>query len=165
MEYRVRAPTTRELVTLTEKVKGCFLAAAEATGCTVAIDVPTPIVKHIVPNETLARVFQKHGESLGMRFIDADPADNIAVGASTDAGNASHVVPFIHPLYDIGTKALNHSKAFTEAAGTEAGHRETLKAAKALCFTVLDVLGNEKLLKDIKEEFHAEFNSTRAEKK
>ncbi|KAG0410671.1 hypothetical protein HPB47_012211 [Ixodes persulcatus] len=165
MEYRVRAPTTRELVTLMEKVKGCFLAAAEATGCTVTIDVPTPIVKHNVPNETLARVFQKHGESLGMRFIDADPADNIALGASTDAGNASHVLPLIHPLYDIRTKALNHSEAFTEAAGTEAGHLETLKAAKALCFTVLDVLGNEKLLKDIKEEFHAKFNSTWAEKK
>ncbi|CAN7999458.1 unnamed protein product, partial [Ixodes hexagonus] len=155
MEYRVRAPTTEELAYLKDRVEGCFLAAAEATGCSVSVDVPTPMVKHLVPNEHLVRVFQKHGEALGMDFFDADPANAKLLGASTDAGNASHVVPLIHPGFALKTTARNHTAAFTEVAGTEAAHQEALITAKALCFTLLDVLENDELLRDVKNEFQA----------
>lgn len=157
LEYRVRAPTNQELVSLRDKVERCFRAAAQATGCSVVIESPSPMVKHLVPNKNLLRVFQEHAEALGMRFNDANPADARQLGASSDAGNASHVVPLIHPTFNIRTTALNHSPAFTEAARTEDAHLESLRAAKGLCFTVLDVLGNDQLLRDIKEEFNDTF--------
>jgi len=36
---------------------------------------------------------------------------------STDMGNVSHVVPSIHPLFDIGGIGLNHTREFTADSG------------------------------------------------
>ena len=39
------------------------------------------------------------------------------VSASGDIGNVSQIVPTIQPGYSITTTAVNHTRAFTEAAG------------------------------------------------
>jgi metal-dependent amidase/aminoacylase/carboxypeptidase family protein len=68
---------------------------------------------NMITNPVLSRLYTESTEALGIRM---DPPDDSASG-STDMGNVSHVVPSIHPLFAIGTKAANHTRAFTEAAG------------------------------------------------
>lgn len=49
---------------------------------------------------------------LSLQFLK----DMFLIG-STDFGNVSFLVPGIHPFFYIGTKALNHTAQYTEAAG------------------------------------------------
>ncbi|CAN7937998.1 unnamed protein product, partial [Ixodes hexagonus] len=63
--YSVRAPTTGDMFVLKEQVEACFRAAATAAGCTVTITEKSPIAKHMIQNEVLIRLYQKHGEQFG----------------------------------------------------------------------------------------------------
>ncbi|CAN7999442.1 unnamed protein product, partial [Ixodes hexagonus] len=157
LDYSIRAPTTEDVLELKPKVEACFRAAAEASGCSVSTTVPSPMVKHLVTNEFMVQVYRKHAEALGFVFEDATSSNNEPIGASTDAGNVSHEVPLIHPSFDIGTTATNHTPAFAKAAATEAAHQATLLAAKALAWTVLDVLDDAQLLQSMKNEHNATF--------
>ncbi|CAN7982108.1 unnamed protein product, partial [Ixodes pacificus] len=160
LDYSVRAPTTEDVLELKPRVEACFRAAAEGSGCSVSTTVPSPMVKHLVTNEFMVQVYRKHAEELGMQrfvFEDATSRHNEPMGASTDAGNVSHEVPLIHPSFDIGTTAINHTPAFAEAAATEAAHQAALVAGKALARTVLDVLDDAQLLRSMKNEHNATF--------
>lgn len=72
---------------------------------------------------------------------------------STDFGNVSYVVPGIHPNFYIGSEALNHTKEYTVAAGSETAQFYTLRTAKALAMTALDVLFCPELMQRVKTEF------------
>lgn len=157
LDYSIRAPTTEDVLKLKPRVEACFRAAAEGSGCSVSTTVPSPMVKHLVTNEFMVQVYRKHAEALGFAFEDATSSNNEPMGASTDAGNVSHELPLIHPSFDIGTSAMNHTPAFAEAAATEAAHEATLVAAKALAWTVLDVLDDAQLLQSMKDEHDATF--------
>ncbi|KAM7303344.1 peptidase M20 domain-containing protein 2-like [Ixodes scapularis] len=88
----------------------------------------------------------------GMRFPDTSrfPA---MIGASTDAGNVSHILPLIHPTFRLNTKAINHTAEFADAARVQTSYELTLKAAQALSLTALEVIRDPKLLKKVKDEF------------
>lgn len=73
--------------------------------------------------------------------------------ASSDMGNVSHEVPSIHPTYSIGTKAANHSVAFTEASGTPEAQKTTLIAAQSMALLALKVLSNPDILSKTKAQF------------
>ena len=51
-----------------------------------------------------------------MKF-EEDPSVASSALGSTDMGNVSYVVPSIHPMFNINTKAPNHSREFTADAG------------------------------------------------
>ena len=57
MEYMVRAPDRIELKTLVSKVRTCFEAAAQATGCKVEIKNTAPSYDNLISNKVLARLF------------------------------------------------------------------------------------------------------------
>ena len=103
-------------------------------------------------NPTMARLYQTNAETLGVQFPPLNEQKEKVLG-STDMGNVSHVVPSIHPLYSIGSEAVNHSYAFTSAAGTDVAHEKTLIASKALAMTAIDLYCNEELRKQVKQEF------------
>ena len=102
----------------------------------------------MVVNSTLAELYQRNAESLGVTF---PPQAEFTAG--TDMGNVSHVVPAIHPMYAIGTTDANHSHAFTTAAATELAHEKTLIASKALAMTAIDVLCNPDLIDKVGNDF------------
>ena len=82
--------------------------------------------------------YNEYMKSLGVTVIKK--AEDNAAG-STDMGNVSHVVPSIHPLYNICMEnEANHTREFTEAANTPGVHEKTLIVAKALSLTCIDVL-------------------------
>ncbi|EEC14165.1 conserved hypothetical protein [Ixodes scapularis] len=88
-----------------------------------------------------------------MRFPDLSKYP--LLGASTDAGSVSYVVPLIHPTFRLDTRAVNHTPEFTKVAGSPDSLDRTLTAAKALALTALEVIRDPELLKSIKEEFEA----------
>ena len=70
---------------------------------------------NVVTNRTLAGLYETNARSLGVEFTPN--ADKETASGSTDMGNVSQVVPSIHPMFYIGTKAANHTRDFTTAAG------------------------------------------------
>lgn len=86
------------------------------------------------------------------------------LGASTDVGNVSHVLPTIQPLFSINTDAWNHTPAFREAAGTEDAHHAALNVAKVLSFIALDLFRSRELIEDVKKEYRTTFSKSEDQK-
>nr|XP_048275984.1 xaa-Arg dipeptidase [Myodes glareolus] len=150
--YYFRAPSMKELQVLTKRAEDSFRAAALATGCTVEIKSEAHDYYNVLPNKTLCSAYVENGKKLGIDFISEDAILNVPSG-STDFGNVSFVVPGIHPYFYIGTDALNHTEQYTEAAGSQEAQLYTLRTAKALAMTALDVIFKPELLEGIREEF------------
>lgn len=70
----------------------------------------------VVTNQGLVSLYEKHAKDLGVKF-EEDPSVATSALGSTDMGNVSYEVPSIHPMFDINTKAPNHSREFTADAG------------------------------------------------
>jgi metal-dependent amidase/aminoacylase/carboxypeptidase family protein len=154
----VRALDIEVMAGLVERVKECIEGAARSTGCTCEIAVAGPIYKGLVPNYSLAGVFQKHAESLGVVIDDRDEMKYIG---SSDIGNVSRVLPALHPEFSIaGIDHLPHTPGFAEAARSETGEEVMKIAAKALALTGLEVLTDSEL----RAQMIGEFQKQRARK-
>uniref|UniRef100_A0A8I5NB34 Peptidase M20 domain containing 2 n=1 Tax=Papio anubis TaxID=9555 RepID=A0A8I5NB34_PAPAN len=150
--YYFRAPSMKELQVLTKKAEDCFRAAALASGCTVEIKSGAHDYYNVLPNKSLWKAYMENGRKLGIEFISEDTMLNGPSG-STDFGNVTFVVPGIHPYFHIGSNALNHTEQYTEAAGSQEAQFYTLRTAKALAMTALDVIFKPELLERIREDF------------
>ncbi|XP_055954363.1 xaa-Arg dipeptidase-like [Patella vulgata] len=103
----------------------------------------------LISNKTIVGLFETNAAEAGIELWDEpDPRTG-----STDMGNVSHVVPRIHPMYSIGGKAANHTKEFTTDSGSAVAQSFTLKQAKVLEYTALDIYSRPELLKQIKQDF------------
>ncbi|XP_074516689.1 peptidase M20 domain-containing protein 2-like [Sebastes fasciatus] len=149
LEFYMRTPLVKDLCDLKAKAEACFRAAAVATGCQVEIIYPSTAYYNILPNATLANLYENNGKALGIQFQE-QPAN---FSGSTDFGNVSFVIPGIHPFFYIGTDAFNHTEEYTEAAGAEKAQLFTLRTAKALAMTAVDVVCCPVLLRQVREDF------------
>ncbi|CAG10477.1 unnamed protein product, partial [Tetraodon nigroviridis] len=147
--YCVRTTWVKELPELRAKAEACFRAAAEATGCQVEISYPGNVYYDILPNPTLEALYRNNGTALGIQF----PEQPGKFSGSTDFGNVSYIIPGIHPFFYIGTDAFNHTEEYTKAAGAEKAQSFTLRTAKALAMTAVDVVCNPDLLMQVREDF------------
>ena len=105
---------------------------------------------NVVTNSTLADLYQANAETFGVNY---GPIAGDKGYGSTDMGNVSHIIPSTHILYSTGSKAVNHSHAFTTTAITEIAHKKTLIASKSMAMTVIDVLCNPELMEKVKNDF------------
>ncbi|KAF8927671.1 hypothetical protein EDD21DRAFT_212320 [Dissophora ornata] len=133
-------------------------AAAESSGCTVKITEEMEY-KPVPHNELLASRYTAYTEDLGVKYIPR-AMQEAAPSGSTDMGNVAHYVPGIHPVYnivsldgEISTEVSNHSIMFTEQAKTEVAHKATLRSAKGLALTGVDVLVEEGFSEAVKDDF------------
>ncbi|XP_040916778.1 peptidase M20 domain-containing protein 2-like [Toxotes jaculatrix] len=149
LEFYLRTPLVKDLCDLKARAEACFRAAAVATGCQVEITYPTPAYYNILPNATLANLYENNGKALGIQFPE-QPAN---FSGSTDFGNVSFIVPGIHPFFYICTDAFNHTEEYTEAAGAERAQLYTLRTAKTLAMTAVDVVCCPDLLRQVREDF------------
>ncbi|XP_042356003.1 peptidase M20 domain-containing protein 2-like [Plectropomus leopardus] len=149
LEFYLRTPLVKDLCDLKAKAESCFRAAAVATGCQVEIIYTSHCYHNILPNATLANLYETNGKSLGMQF----PEQPAKFTGSTDFGNVSFIVPGIHPFFYICTDALNHTEEYTAAAGAEEAQLFTLRTAKALAMTAVDVVCCPVLLQQVREDF------------
>ena len=148
MEYYIRAPTRSEVYAFTKKVCACFIAAANATGCRVAIE-ESSCNFDMKSDNVLAKSYQENYQALGGCTMMEEWRE---IG-STDMGNVSYAVPSIHPMYKIGSGEVYHTREFTAVTNTPEAHAETLVAAKAMAHTCIDVLTTDGLLEEIRSEF------------
>uniref|UniRef100_A0A2L2YFZ9 Peptidase M20 domain-containing protein 2 n=1 Tax=Parasteatoda tepidariorum TaxID=114398 RepID=A0A2L2YFZ9_PARTP len=151
VEIYCRAQSIKDLQVLREKVEKCIVGAAISAGCSYKANFDEDNMYYdLVTNNTMCRLFEKN---LGSKS-PTDPAKlGILPVGSTDMGNVSHVVPSIHPFYNIYTEASNHTEEFTNAAGAPRAQPSTLNAAKAMAMTALSLMRNPEKMAQAKEEF------------
>jgi amidohydrolase len=106
---------------------------------------------NLAPNKRLAELFKANLIEEGITDIEP-PQDG---KGSTDMGNVSHVVPAIHPYLPLAPKdsVRPHSVELADATISPSGKEELYKAALTLACTGFDILNNEKIYREIKEEF------------
>ncbi|VDI01410.1 Hypothetical predicted protein [Mytilus galloprovincialis] len=131
------------------KMRSCFDSAATGTGCQVSYEFSSKPYLNMVSNYRMADAFRSNEDFIGVKF----DAKEDEIGGSSDMGNVSQIVPSIHPLYNIDTIHGNHTKDFTTASGDPKAQLHTLNQAKAMALTCLDILTDENLLKEIRDEF------------
>ncbi|KAG8172648.1 hypothetical protein JTE90_001008, partial [Oedothorax gibbosus] len=135
LELYVRAPTSQEMHALFERVRACVESGAKAAECDLHFDGERSSYDNLISDKVIAEIYKGFAERMGI--VDYD---NNNPAGSTDMGNVSHLVPSIHPLYALPTDAPNHSRLFTEAAGSPSAQGPTLGAAKALALTALALM-------------------------
>ena len=148
--FYIREATTKEMLKLSERVKNCAKGAALATGTSLEIENYEYTFKHLVTNEKLSSIYTKNLELQGIKDIPmSDPT------GSSDCGDVSHHCPTIHTYFPISKCELTgHSIEFAKATITEEAYKGMKEAIFALVMTGKDILENENLLKEIKNEFN-----------
>ena len=100
-------------------------------------------------NAPMAAAYKANAQTVGRKFLEI-PVDSTG---STDMGNVSWVVPSIHPTFNVGMMALNHTPGFTQISATDAAHEAMLQAAQALAMTGVDLVLDADLLARAQAEF------------
>ena len=150
-QFSVRAPTTKVLAELLERVTDCARAAALASRTTVTVSRNRGYAD-LRNNVALARAFGRRLAGLGREAMETDPETGLG---STDMGDVSHVVPSIHPYLAICDRdaAMCHQQAFVEHAGSDRGMQTMLLAARALALTAVEFLHDDSLRAAVRREF------------
>ena len=105
------------------------------------------------PNSEMNQVYIGAAKELGLNPVIPKRAGR----GSSDFGDFSHKVPGIHPYFGIADHEIAaHSTDFAEAAGTEYGLNQALKAAAAMAETGVRFLTDEEFRRKVKTEFEAE---------
>ena len=151
LHYQYRAPVLTELQQLKGKVNACFESAARATGCSTDIHPVGAFYRDLQSNPALSQLYADNIKKLGV----SDCAYEGPLLGSTDMGNVSHVVPSIHPCFRVGNGEVNHTRDFTSVCNTPEAHCQTLRAAKSMAFTCINVLtGGDHILQQITAQFN-----------
>ena len=148
----VRAADPSYLGDLRRRVLACFEGAAKATGAELRYEWGESM-DQVTTNQPIAAAFLANARALGR---DLGPRRAGETSGSTDMGNISSLVPSIHPFLSVGDGRIPwHSRDFAAAARTPQALETMHVAAKALAFTVIDLLARPDLLKQAKEAFAA----------
>jgi metal-dependent amidase/aminoacylase/carboxypeptidase family protein len=104
----------------------------------------------MVPNHTIGAAFRENLEAIGRDVQDERSREG---SGSTDFGNVSQKVPSVHAYLGIcGPEAGWHSKEVAAATKTERGHAAILAGAKSLAMTAIDLLTDDVLREEAKQE-------------
>ena len=134
--WYVRAETKARLDELVERVTKCFEAGALATGCTYEVKTKGNTTSDLISNPVMAEIYGANSAAVGRPM----PAERVKVGASTDMGNVSHVVPSIHPSLAIDAgNAVNHQPEFAAATINASGEKAIHDGALAMAWTIVDL--------------------------
>ena len=114
-----------------EMVKGAELMTGTVSR-TTPYNVPYKIRN---PNAPMNRVYVEAAKALGLNPVIPARAGR----GSSDFGDFSHEIPGIHPYFGIADHEIAcHSEDFAEAAATDYGRNQMLKAAAAMAKTGFD---------------------------
>ncbi|MCM3403939.1 M20 family metallopeptidase [Cytobacillus oceanisediminis] len=153
-QFYVRASKREYVNELVEKVKKCAEGAALQTGAEMKWSFYEFSYDDMVTNSPLSEAFNKELLSLGVNEEEILEQKNGS--GSLDMGNVSQAAPSIHPYIKICNEAYAcHTHEFREAAMSEQAKEAIILGAKAMALTGYEVLTNQELLKQIKEEFES----------
>ncbi|MBN8202954.1 M20 family metallopeptidase [Bacillus sp. NTK034] len=153
-QFYVRAAKREYVNELVEKVKKCAEGAALQTGAEMKWSFYEFSYDDMVTNSPLSEAFNKELISLGVN--EEEILEQKDGSGSLDMGNVSQAAPSIHPYIKICNEAYAcHTHEFREAAMSEQAREAMILGAKAMALTGYEVLTNQELLKQIKEEFES----------
>lgn len=99
---------------------------------------PSPDYADLRPDPRLLALYRSNAQAIGRTFPEL--SGGAAVGAATDMGNVSHVVPAIHPMLGLDcAPAINHQPEFTAACITPTADRAVIDGAIAMAWTAADL--------------------------
>ncbi|RYC42943.1 M20 family metallopeptidase [Pectobacterium zantedeschiae] len=148
--FYIRASTWQRAQAVSERVRAVAEGAALATGSTLKVERFQNPVKDLITNRLLDTIVGEELVALGETLSD-QPRRGLG---STDAGNASHVIPVSHCYIKIGPDDLvAHTPAFRDAAISLQGDQALLVAAQALALSGYRLLTEPSLLESVKADF------------
>ncbi|MBV7274259.1 M20 family metallopeptidase [Clostridiaceae bacterium UIB06] len=149
-QFYVRSSTRKKLDLIVEKIKNIAKGAELMTGASLEISNYEISYDNMNTNGILSEAFAENLRYIGVKDILPAKAEY----GSADMGNVSKVVPAIHPYIGIGCpNVAGHTKEFAYNTVTENGREALIQGAAAMALTGYDVIIDNKLLKQIKEEF------------
>jgi metal-dependent amidase/aminoacylase/carboxypeptidase family protein len=152
-EFLARATTSGYAAEIANRIVRCAEAAAAAAATGARMDHRLiGGYQNMINNRAMAQLYAHHSEALGTPSPEAPPA--MPTG-STDMGDVSHVLPWIHPLFQISDAGTGncHEDAFVRYADSERGYTAMIRVAKAMALTAYDLLANPEALAAAKSEF------------
>ena len=151
-KFYIRAKNTKLAEVIKKKIRKTATFISEITNIPHKISLYEPPSENLITNRTLNRLFSHNLKENGIIKINS-PA-NVFSGLSI--GAVSKVVPSIHPYISITEKErINYgSKEFLEATQSSFAFEQIKKASLALAFTGMDLMHNNNLLLEIKNEFY-----------
>jgi amidohydrolase len=155
-DFYVRTPVLGYMDELKEKVINCGKAAALGTGTELEISTYEAIYKGLVTNETMSKVYEKHLKEVGVTNI----SDGEVNHGSTDMGDVSQVCPTISTSFAIvpdGEELTGHTVEFGQATLTDVAYKGMEDSIYALVATAVDIIQDEELLQNVKDEFAIQF--------
>lgn len=155
-DFYVRTPVLGYMDELKEKVMNCGKAAALGTGTELEISTYEAIYKGLVTNETMSKVYEKHLKEAGVTNI----SDGEVNHGSTDMGDVSQVCPTISTSFAIvpdGEELTGHTVEFGQATLTDVAYKGMEDSIYALVATAVDIIQDEELLQNVKDEFSIQF--------
>jgi amidohydrolase len=147
--FEVRALNPAYLTDLKVRVERCFEAGAQSSGAELTTIWSPYGYAPMNNNMALANAYKENAKALGRTFFEM-PVDSTG---SSDMGNVSQVVPSIHPTFNIGAMALNHTAGFTQVSATDDAHEAMLQVAQALAMTGVDLVLDGGLRSRARAEF------------
>jgi hypothetical protein len=81
----------------------------------IEVDIDKRTCLNVINNKSLVRSYEENIKLL--RLSQQTEEVHFPICASTDMGNVSYKVVSIHPMFCIGSDAMNHTREFTSAAG------------------------------------------------
>jgi len=157
--FSVRAPTHEMRRAVHRRVVRLIEGVARATGTQFTIRPTDNPYREMRTNRALAEAARAHFARLGRRTND-EPRTSMG---SLDMGNVSHRAPAAHIYVDLGAGGVSaHTLAFARATQTAAGRGATLRGAKVLALTALDLLIRPALRRAVQAEFRAARRTRRA---
>lgn len=149
-DFYIRAAERNNLNEVVEKVKNIAHGAALMTGATLDVSNYELSYDNMVTNQKLSETFTKNLKKISDHPVQTTKLDS----GSIDMGNVSQVVPAIHPYISMNNPDLVfHTTEFADQTITADGKQTLHDGALSLASTGYDVLTDDDLLTEIKEEF------------
>lgn len=150
--FYLRAANRKTLDDVYQKVENIVKGASIATGADYKFGLFQNGVDDIIVTPIFDDIFVSHFERIGISEEEIYSGERQNIGSS-DVGNVSQVIPTIQPTVSISDEYIaGHSEEFKAAAKSEKGLNSIGIAAQLLAETALDLLLDDKLLNEIKEE-------------
>lgn len=149
--FYVRSASTAYLKEVSEKVKRCAQAGADAAGATLKITNFENGYDNLMSNRLLSDRAIEHLRALG---VEGEIPTEDTKGSS-DIGDVSQYCPTIHMWFDVtGDPNIGtHTKEFAVCTGSEYALKNTFLQAAALTLTGEDLLKDPSFLAAVKKEF------------
>jgi amidohydrolase len=145
-KWYIRAKTVAELAELEPRVHRCFDAGALATGCTVDIQLQSPVYSEMRADTELASLYRANAEHLGRVFPDMPVELQERHAGSTDMANVSLAIPTIHPLLGLNSlPAVNHQPEFAAYCITPDADQALTDGATAMAWTAIDAASSRQV--------------------